>query len=94
MSDLYADIVVREKRLPPVFQQLGIFFEFQIDVLAVDIGTDQYVAVAQLLGDRERLGCDDGVYSADFVAHFPADLEQVVRRHFDFVTSFLHLTAF
>ena len=94
VSDLYADIVVREKRLPPVFQQLGIFFEFQIDVLAVDIGTDQYVAVAQLLGDRERLGCDDGVYSADFVAHFPADLEQVVRRHFDFVTSFLHLTAF
>ena len=94
MPDLYADVVVREKRLLPVLQQLGILLEFQIDVLAVDIGTDQYVAVAQLLGDRERLGCDDGVYSADFVAHFPADLEQVVRRHFDFVTSFLHLTAF
>ena len=66
-------------------QQRGILLEFEVALLAVDVGTDQDIVVAQFLFDGQRLRGDHGVDASHLVADLPADLEQVVGSQMEFV---------
>lgn len=84
MSDTDAHAAAVQ-RFAPVGQQRGILLEFEVALLAVDVGTDQDIVVAQFLFDGQRLRGDHGVDASHLVADLPAYLEQVVGSQMEFV---------
>ena len=71
-------VMIGEQHLFPLLEQRRVLLEFEVDILAVHVGSDQDVMVSQLFRNCQRFGCDHGMDAADLVAHLPTHLEQIV----------------
>ena len=68
--------------LAPCLQQVGVLLEFGVHALVREVGTQQNIALSEFADGGLRLGRNDGVDAADFVAYLPTYLEQEVGGQF------------
>ena len=68
--------------LAPCFQHVGVFLEFGVRPLVLEVGPDEDIAVGEFPGCGLCFGRDDGMDAADLVADLPAHLEKVVGSQF------------
>ena len=68
--------------LAPCLQHVGVFLEFGVRPLVLEVGPDEDIAVGEFTGYGLCFGRDDGMDAADLIADLPAHLEKVVGSQF------------